>query len=71
MKKPKTFRLSEQAQNHLADVVKMTGTNETAIVEMALAFFVQKMRDDFINSIGDEKKVISSKDKKPRKRKRS
>ena len=65
MKKPKTFRLSEQAQNHLADVVKMTGTNETAIVEMALAFFVNKVRDDVINlSVNDNKVAYKPKRKR-------
>ena len=37
-KSPKAFRLSEQATESLAWLVAQTGTNETAIVEMSLAF---------------------------------
>lgn len=36
-KNPKTFRLSDQAIEHLAALAERTGTTETAIVEMALA----------------------------------
>lgn len=36
-KTSKSFRLSEQALEHLERVVKLTGTNETAIIELALA----------------------------------
>ena len=43
-KKPKSFRLSEQAQKHLSEIVEVTGTNETAIVEMALAFLLNIIR---------------------------
>jgi hypothetical protein len=39
MKTAKTFRLSEQAINQLQALKKRTGTNETAIVEIALALF--------------------------------
>lgn len=74
MKKPKTFRLSEQAQNHLADVVKMTGTNETAIVEMALAFLANKTRDDIVNHISSDtltrRKIEKISDPLPPKKKR-
>lgn len=37
-KSPKAFRLSEQALESLNWLVAQTGTNETAIVEMSLAF---------------------------------
>jgi hypothetical protein len=43
-KKAKTFRLSEQAIKHLNEIVVQTGSNDTAIVEMALAHFSQFMR---------------------------
>lgn len=66
MKKPKTFRLSEQAQNHLVDVVKMTGTNETAIVEMALAFLANKIRDDVVSHISNADPLPSKKKRKRR-----
>jgi hypothetical protein len=41
MKTAKTFRLSEQAVNNLQIIGLKTGTNETAIVEIALALFGQ------------------------------
>ena len=37
-KTPKAFRLSEKATESLSWLVAQTGTNETAIVEMSLAF---------------------------------
>lgn len=37
-KLPKAFRLSEQATESLKWLVAQTGTNETAIVELSLAF---------------------------------
>lgn len=36
-KEPKAFRLSEQAIKNLSDLVRKTGSNETALVELALA----------------------------------
>lgn len=36
-KKPFSFRLSAQAQEHLDQIVAVTGMNQTAIVEYALA----------------------------------
>jgi hypothetical protein len=41
MKNSKAFRLSEEAVKALAYLSEQTGTNETAIVEMALAFYRQ------------------------------
>ena len=39
MKTAKTFRLSEQAVKQLQTLKEKTGTNETAIIEIALALF--------------------------------
>lgn len=41
MKTAKTFRLSEQAIKQLQTLKERTGTNETAIVEIALMLFEQ------------------------------
>jgi predicted transcriptional regulator len=41
MKTAKTFRLSEQAIKQLQTLKERTGTNETAIIEIALALFEQ------------------------------
>ncbi len=38
-KRAKAFRLSEQAVAHLAALVEWTGSSETAVVEMALAYY--------------------------------
>lgn len=43
-KTPKTFRLSEQAINHLKEIASQTGSNDTAIIEMALAHFASIMQ---------------------------
>ena len=45
-KTAKTFRLSSQAVQSLARLVEVTGSNETAIVEMALVRFGQFMARD-------------------------
>ena len=37
MKQPKTFRLSHQALAHLQALKDLTGSTETALVELALA----------------------------------
>jgi len=42
-KSPKSFRLSKQAVNYLRLLVEKTGTNETAIVEVAIANFYSQM----------------------------
>jgi len=42
-KTPKAFRLSEQATESLKWLVAKTGTTETAIVEMSLAFLKQSL----------------------------
>ena len=42
-KSPKAFRLSEQALESLRWLVAETGTNETAIVEMSLAFLKREL----------------------------
>jgi hypothetical protein len=44
MKTAKTFRLSAQALEHLAQIAQVTGTNETAIIEIALAQFSQNLK---------------------------
>jgi hypothetical protein len=46
MKTAKTFRLSAQALASLRYLVDVTGSNETAIVEMALVRFSQTMRPE-------------------------
>jgi len=43
MKNSKTFRLSDQALLHLASIVKKTGSNETAIIELSLAFLSRQL----------------------------
>lgn len=70
MKKAKTFRLSEQAQSNLIEIAKISGANETAIIELSLAFFVNKIRGDFVNKIEDKKidLIIPVHNKKKRKR---
>jgi cobalamin-dependent methionine synthase I len=42
-KSPKSFRLSKQAVAYLRLLVEKTGTNETAIVEIALATLYSQM----------------------------
>jgi hypothetical protein len=42
-KTPKAFRLSEQATESLKWLVAKTGTTETAIVELSLAFLRQSL----------------------------
>jgi len=42
-KTPKAFRLSEQATESLKWLVAKTGTTETAIVELSLAFLKQSL----------------------------
>jgi hypothetical protein len=42
-KSPKAFRLSEQATESLKWLVAKTGTTETAIVELSLAFLKQSL----------------------------
>jgi len=44
MKTAKTFRLSNQAVESLRTLVEITGTNETAIIEIALAHFSQVLK---------------------------
>ncbi len=43
MKTAKTFRLSKEALTHLTSLKERTGSNETAIVEIALAMLNQGM----------------------------
>jgi hypothetical protein len=43
MKTSKSFRLSEQAQENLRQIFNLTGSNDTAIVEMSLAFFAKML----------------------------
>lgn len=43
-KQSKSFRLSDQAQENLRLLVKETGSSETALVEIALAFLVKAFR---------------------------
>ena len=56
-KSPKAFRLSEQALESLSWLVSETGTNETAIVEMSLAFLKRSLQNQKAEpiplSIGD------------------
>lgn len=54
MKTSKAFRLSAQALEALGYLAEKTGTNETAIVEMALAHY----RQAFDNSRMEELKKI-------------
>ena len=44
-KTPKAFRLSEQATESLKWLVAKTGTTETAIVELSLAFLKQSLEN--------------------------
>jgi hypothetical protein len=53
-KSSKSFRLSEQAISSLQWVASETGANETAIIELSLAFFVSKIRGDIVNKIQAE-----------------
>ena len=46
MKTSKSFRLSEQAISNLAFIVEKSGSNETAIIELALASFVVAYKPD-------------------------
>jgi len=41
-KSPKSYRLSDQALDSLQWLTSKTGTNETAIIEMSIAFLKQK-----------------------------
>ena len=41
----KSFRLSEQAQENLRQLSEQSGSSETAIVEISLAFFAKVMQN--------------------------
>lgn len=41
----KSFRLSEQAQENLRQLSEQSGSSETAIVEISLAYFSKMMRN--------------------------
>ena len=53
-KSSKSFRLSEQAISSLQWIASETGANETAIIELSLAFFISKIRGDIVNKIEAE-----------------
>jgi hypothetical protein len=55
MKHSKAFRLSNQALFHLAAIVKKTGSNETAIVELSLAVFAKQI------GVAENEKSIATK----------
>lgn len=40
-KNPKSFRLSDKATDNLRWLVEASGSNETAVIELALAYFRQ------------------------------
>jgi hypothetical protein len=70
-KSPKAFRLSEQATESLKWLVAKTGTTETAIVELSLAFLRQSLEvprrgGDAVTSSAE--KIQSPGQKKKRKR---
>jgi hypothetical protein len=75
-KSPKAFRLSDQALESLRFLVSETGSNETAIVEMALAFLkkslqgqeVERVPETVADLVSDlpEAKVIPHKKKRRR-----
>jgi len=41
----KSFRFSEQAISNLSKLAELTGSNETAIVELSLAYLVKLLTD--------------------------
>ena len=49
MKTAKTFRLSEQAVKRLQTLKEQTGTNETAILEIALALFERSIIEGIVS----------------------
>ena len=51
MKIAKTFRLSSQAVESLRQLVEVTGSNETAIIEISLSHFLQSMLGQKISSV--------------------
>ena len=53
-KSSKSFRLSQQAISSLEWITSETGANETAIIELSLAFFVSKIRGDIVDKIQAE-----------------
>ncbi len=57
MKNSKSFRLSEQALSALHYLAEETGTNETAIVEIALAHYRQAYNSAKLEEV---KKVLPS-----------
>jgi hypothetical protein len=71
-KTPKAFRLSEQATESLKWLVAKTGTTETAIVEMSLAFLKQSLDNPRRGGVAvtPEENAIPQKPGQKKKRKR-
>ena len=60
MKTSKSFRLSSQALQALAYLSDETGTNETAIVEIALAYYRRAYNSAKLEKIQEEFSHIST-----------
>jgi len=69
-KTAKTFRLSGQAIEHLRSLVDLTGSSETAIVELSLAHLARLMRLGQRGKAGNAASVLSKSATRRRRRRR-